>query len=64
MVSETSECVEDAPGVADIHIAIRSTGTGNQVEQGTQVILADLMFTVDDGGNVVEIKVRNWRQDR
>ena len=43
---------------------IRSTGTGNHVEQGTQVILADLLFSVDDNGDVVEIKVRNWRQDR
>ena len=58
------ECAEELPAVYDVRVSIRSTGVGNQVEQGNQVLMADLLFTLDDDGNVIEIKVRNWRQNR
>jgi len=57
------ECAEELPAVYDVRVSIRSTGVGNQVEQGNQVLMADLLFTLDDDGNVIEIKVRNWRQN-
>lgn len=64
--SSSADCPEpeDLPAVIDVEVSIRSTGTGNQVEQGNQVLLADLVFTLDDTGTVIEIKVRNWREDR
>ena len=50
--------------VEELVFTLRSTGTGAQVEMGSQVLYADLVFAVDQDSNVLEISVRNWRQDR
>ncbi len=50
--------------VEELVFTVRSTGTGAQVEMGSQVLYADLVFAVDQDSNVLEISVRNWRQDR
>ncbi len=50
--------------VEELVFTLRSTGTGAQVEMGSQTLYADLVFAVDQDSNVLEIWVRNWRQDR